>query len=435
MNRRDFAKLAALGVAGISSVGRLRSAETSRAPVFGANDRINVALIGAGTMGGKTHLPSLVGSPQCQLVAICEVDAKVRSAAIEKAKALYAERNGSTWTGTIDEVSDFRDLLGRREVDAVVVATPDHWHVPIAKAAVRAGKDVYVEKPLSLYVTEGRELVDLAQERGAIVQVGSQQRSDERFIIASEFVRNGLLGEVKHVDVSIQTRSGKAERWEPQDVPPELDYDRWVGPAPWSPYHPNRVHYDFRFVPLYSGGEIANWGAHFLDTAQMGLGMDDSGPVEVRGMGQRNPVGSIHSSFFDLDVDYTYGNGITMKLHTGRSGVTFFGTRGQLFVNREELRTDPPELVREYRQELSIRMRKTKGGHLENWFACVRSRRAQDLHAPVQVGHQSAILCHLANISVELGRPLRWDPEREDFFDDAAASAMLNRPVRKGWEI
>lgn len=435
MKRREFIRAAGSVGAGLAFAKVGSSASEKKEKKRKANDRINVGIVGVKNLGGKTHLPSVVGSAECQLVGICDVDSAVLAEAIGNAEAQYAEQEGKSGYKGIKGYGDFREMFQRKDLDAVMIVTPDHWHVPIAKEAIRAGLDVYVEKPLSLHIQEGRELVDLLEEHPQILQVGSQQRSWDRFIIASEFVRNGLLGDIKHVDVSIMTRSGSAEKWEPEPIPPELNYDMWLGPAPWSEYHSERVHYNFRFVPEISGGEIANWGAHFLDTAQMGLGTDLTGPISVRGMGQRNPVGARHTSYFDLDVDYEYANGVTMKLHSGKNGVTFFGTRGQLYVNRDELYTDPPELIREYkeRDDLAIRLRRTKGGHFQNWLSCIRSRKAEDLHASAEIGHRSATICHLANISIELGRPLYWNPDRESFTADAHANALVNRPSRKEW--
>lgn len=437
MNRRDFTKLSALGALGATSSGfaSALAATTPAAAKRSANDRIELALIGAKNQGGRVHLPTLVSSEDCQVVAICDVDSNVQTEAIEKASDQYAEHYGTTKYKGIEGIGDFRDVVARDDIDAVVIATPDHWHVPIAKAAILAGKDVYVEKPLSLHIEEGRELVELTKSHDKIVQVGSQQRSDERFVIASEIVRNGLIGEVRHVEVAINTRSGNAETWEPEPVPLELDYNMWLGPAPWCEYHSERVHYNFRFVPEISGGEIANWGAHFLDTAQSGLGTDNTGPVMVRGMGERNPFGSRHTSFFDIDVDFEYASGITMHLKTGKNGVTFYGTEGQLYVNRGELYTTPKELIRRHSKDLPVSMRYTKGGHLQNWFDCVRSRNTENLHAGVEIGHRSATLCHLSNIAIELKRPLKWDPARESFVQDAHANALRNRPSRVDWAV
>jgi predicted dehydrogenase len=239
---------------------------------------------------------------------------------------------------------------------------------------------------------------------------------------------------VKHADVAIRTREGSNEPFEPQPVPPELDYEMYVGPIPWTDYHPERVHYKFRFVSDFSGGEIANWGAHFLDSAQQALGLDDQSPVRVRGTGKRHPPGSIHSSFFDIDVHYEYADGRTLRLTSAADktlmGITFRGEHATLFVNRDEFTVDKPELLKSLPKEEARAMAKTQGSHMENWLACVRSRRKADLHAPPEIGHRSAILCHLANLAIEVGRPLTWDEERESFVNDAFANALLNRPVR-----
>lgn len=429
MLRRDFLKGGALLGTGLA-FGLNARASAPRSP----NDRINIALIGARNMGGKAHLPSLVGSTDCQLVAICDTDTSVLSAAIEKATVLYAEKNESGAPVGITGYGDYREVLQRDDIDAVLIATPDHWHVPIAKAAVMAGKDVYVEKPLSLYVQEGRELADLLKTYPAIVQVGSQQRSDIRFAIAQQLVSTGALGTITHVDVGIPTRPGSSDQWKPQEVPPELNYDMWLGPVVWTDYHPQRVHYDFRFVPEFSGGDITNWGAHHLDIAQWALGMDASGPISVRGMGERNPHGSIHTPYFDIDVDFEFPNGVPLKLHSKRRGITFYGTEGSLFVDRGVLEANPHELLRQRSRELEETM-KQGGSHRENWMRCIRSRNAADLRAPVEIGHRSATLCHLTNIAIELGRPLEWDPQLEICKNDAHANAMLNRPVRSQWAV
>jgi len=437
MERRTFIKNAAVIGAGMAAaVPATASPKTlpvKAGSIPSVNGRINLALIGARNQGGRVHLPSVVNHPDLHLSAICDVDQGVLQSALDKAKSLLAEE-GKPFE--IKGYRDFRELLLRDDVDAVLIATPDHWHVPMATAAIRAGKDVYVEKPLSLYMEEGRDLANLLKEHPQIVQVGSQQRSGDRFLIASEAVRQGLLGDVHRIDVEIQTRQGKADMWEAQPVPAELDYDLWLGPVTWTDYHPDRVHYNFRFVPEFSGGDITNWGAHHLDIVQQALGMDESGPVFINGRGRRNPAGSVHTPYYGIDVDIRYANGVAVKLRSSseKSGIRFFGSAGSLFVSRDELVSNPPELLRSFPRGLGASLRKTKGSHLTNWIECMKSRRADNLHAPVEIGHRSATVCHLANIAIELRRPLHWDPEREVFLSDAHANALLNRPVRKGWE-
>jgi len=427
--RTMLRNLSAAGVGmGLAGLGWSRSA-------VAANERINVALIGARNMGGKTHLKALVGASECQLVAVCDVDKNVLAAAIGSAEKRYG---GKTKSGTFSGVKgygDFREVMEQKDIDAVVIATPDHWHVPIARAAVLSGKDVYVEKPLSLYVTEGRALLELATERKAMVQVGTQHRSDMRFFTAQAIVKAGMLGDIQGVEIKIPTRSGSGEKWQPETVPPELNYDMWVGPAPFTPYHSKRVHYNFRFVSAFSGGEITNWGAHYLDSAAQALGKDHTGPVHVEGKGQRHPRGSLHDSFFNIDVHYRYADGLKMNLKTGKADITIKGSKGTLSFSRGGFKLTPEALKKSIPKEEARALLKTKGTHLGNWFACVKSRRAEDLHAPLSIGHNSAIMCHQANIAMGLERPLSWDPEKEQFKGDAEANAMLTRTPREKWKV
>lgn len=436
MERRHFIRNLTLAGAGLGMVETSVASESDARTGGGiAGRRIRVGLIGCGNLGVSVHLRSIIGHPDCHLAALCDVDRRHLDSALEAAREQLEGTSESGDAGNIQLTGDFREVLANRNIDAVVIVTPDHWHVPMARAAVMAGKHVYVEKPVSLYVTEGRELVDLVREHNAILQVGSQHRSSSRFFLAQAAVQSGLLGRVDHADVQISTREGSDAPWEPQPVPEELDYNMWVGPAQWIDYHPDRTHYSFRFVPEISGGEIANWGAHYLDSAMQALGLDATGPVAVKGAGRRNPVGSLHTSYFGIDVDYTFPGGITMKLRSDdERGITLRGTEGTLFVNRETLTTDPPELLREIPKDLANSLRKTPGSHFDNWVTSMQNGRPDMLHAPIEIGHAAAILCHLANIAIELDRPLFWDSGRESFRNDAHANALLNRPERSGWD-
>jgi predicted dehydrogenase len=426
MRRRDFLKTTAVSGTAALSPNLIFAAGT---PPSG---RVNVALIGANNMGGKTHLPTIIGENRIQLQAICEADSEVLKKALDKANAGYAEKTKQAGYKGIAGLRDFRELLTRKDIDAVVIAVPDHWHIPMATQFVKAGKAVYVEKPLSLYIQEGREFADLVKQRKAIVQVGTQRRSQDQCIIACELVRNGVLGKIRHVDVTTETRSGDAKPWTGQPVPPELDYEMWSGPGPMSPYHPDRVHYKFRFVTAYSGGDVTNMGAHYIDVAQWGLGVDESGPVTVSGSGKRNPEGSIHDCYYDVDVDFTYANGTTLKFKTGKGGVVFHGEKGTLDTTKD-LRSNPPELVRTNRDAFPLRFRKTPGNHMPNWIQCILDNKPENLHAPVEIGHRSASACHLVNLAMMAGRKLQWDPAAEKFVNDEEANKLLSRPRRQAW--
>jgi len=390
-----------------------------------ASRRITTALVGSGSRGQQI----MAGGDQ--VVAVCDVDAKHREAAKAKIDAMSGSQDCAAY-------GDFRDVLARDDIDAVVVATPDHWHVPIAIAAVKAGKAVYVEKPLTLTIREGRILADVVRRYGAILQVGSQQRSGEyeRFTRACELVRNGRIGEVQKVRVEIPTRPGSDKPWSPRPAPPELDYELWLGPAPWAPYHPDRCHYKFRFVSDYSGGDVTNWGAHQLDIAQWGIGADGSGPLEVEGRGKRNATG-LHDAFYDVEVDYTYAGGVKVELRSGGNGVRFEGPEGWVYVSRERLDAEPKSLLtsRIRPDEIHLAPEGTAGTHMGIWLDCIRTRNPKGLNAPVEVGHRSATVCHLANIAMELGRKLKWDPAEEQFIDDEEANRLCWRPMRDPWQI
>ena len=296
-----------------------------------ASERITTALIGSGGRGQQI----IEGGGQ--VLAVCDVDTKHAQAAKAKIDAKAGNRDCKIYR-------DFREVLARDDIDAVVIATPDHWHTPMAIAAIEANKAVYIEKPMTLTIDEGRQLVDAVRRYGAILQVGSQQRSDEKFIRACECVRNGRVGELRTVRVDIPTRAGNNQPWAPESVPPELDYEAWLGPAPWAPYHRDRCHYNFRFVTDYSGGDVTNWGAHQLDIAQWGIGADAAGPVEVTGSGKRNTNG-LHDTFYEVQVDFTYANGVKVHLGSSGNGVRFEGSQGWVYVSRSELKADPAAIL------------------------------------------------------------------------------------------
>jgi len=393
------------------------------------SQRITTALIGSGSRGQQI----MAGGDK--VVAACDVDAKRRADTKAKIDAM---------SGTSDcaAYGDFRDVLARDDIDAVVVATPDHWHVPIALAAVKAGKAVYVEKPLSLTIRQGRILADAVRRYGTVLQVGSQQRSPEyeAFTRTCELVRNGYIGELKKARVEIISRSGNNNPWAPRAVPPELDYEMWLGPAPYSPYHPDRVHYKFRFVSDFSGGDLTNWGAHHLDIAQWGIGADDSGPVEVVGTGKRN-INGIHDTFYDINVDFLYAGGVKVELRSlsgsGSGGVRFEGTEGWIFVGREGMTAEPASLTTARLGPDAIRLAPPDrpNTHMGIWLEAIRTRKPKSLNVPAEIGHRSATVCHLANIAMALKRKLTWDPTGEQFVGDDEANKMTWRPMREPWQI
>ena len=417
--RRDFlgkTAQAGLGLALPTLLpARVWSAETA------LNERINLGFIGVGGMG-TGHLKGLVGNSQVQVRAVCDVFEPHRT----RAKGIVDERYGNTDCAAYN---DYRDLLARGDIDAVVISTPDHWHTLTSIHACQAGKDVYCEKPLTLTIGEGRELVHAVRRYGRVLQVGSQQRSDENFRFACELVRSGRIGKVHTVRTGFgygpQGGSGVD-----QDPPPHLDWDLWLGPAPYVPFNPDRHPSNFRWFYDYSGGKMTDWGAHHNDIAQWGLGMDGSGPVEIEGQGRFPTEGNYDTAIW-FHIEYTYANGVKLICGEGH-GVRFEGTEGWVHVDRGFLEADPPELLQEKLGPEDVHLYESPGHH-QDWLNCLRTR--QSPICDVEIGHRSATVCHLGNIAIRLGRKLHWDPQREQFIDDEGANRWRNKPYRAPWHL
>jgi predicted dehydrogenase len=380
-------------------------------------------------MDGFDVLAKDGGKLNCTAAALCDVDSTVLASAASR-----VEKAGNK--PQVD--GDYRRMLDRKDLDAIVVSTPDHWHALMAIDACRAGKDVYCEKPLTLFVTEGRRMVEVARETGRIMQTGSQQRSDDRFRQACELVRNGKLGQIKQVLVGIPKPNYPplAKAVPDSDPPSELNYDLWLGPAPLRPYNANRVHYNFRFFFDYSGGQMTNFGAHHLDIAQWGLGMDDTGPVAIEGTGTYPAEKHLCEVTNTCRVTYTCANGVQIILGQQQKdipdAVTFVGEKGKIHVTRGKITADPTELLKTELTSSDIRLPVSKD-HYANFLDCIKSRERPI--CDVEIGHRTATVCHLGNISLRLGRKVQWDPAKEQIIGDADAAAMLTRPYREPWKL
>lgn len=399
---------------------------------LGANDRIQLGFIGCKNRGmqnleGFGIVGRQAGQWAVDCAALCDVDAKVLAAAARTVEK--AARAPSTF-------ADWRQLLQRKDLDAVVISVPDHWHALMTIEACRAGKDVYCEKPLTLFVTEGRKMVEVARQTGRVVQTGSQQRSDSRFRLACELARNGKLGKLHTILVGIPRPNHATQAVPDSDPPPELDYDMWLGPAPWRPYNVNRVHYNFRFFWDYSGGQMTNFGAHHLDIAQWALGMDDSGPLAIEGTGTFPPQKELCEVTDTCRVTFEYAGGVKVVLGQQQPDipdqVTLIGDRGRVHVTRSRITADPPELLKIELGSSDVRL-DTNPNHYQNFLDCIRTR--QRPVADVEIGHRTATVCHLGNIAIRMGRKITWDPVREQIVGDAEAAAMLSRPYRAPWKL
>lgn len=381
------------------------------------SDRILIGCIGVGNQGGGNLAKHLANT-----IAVCEVDSERLTAA----KGRVEKANGKPCGAH----ADYRRLLDDKDVDAVVVTTPDHWHALMTVDACAAGKDVYCEKPLSLTVADGQAMVKAARAHNRIVQTGSQQRSDAHFRLACELVRSGRIGKVHTVRAGISGVNLRGEVTPDCDPPAELDFDFWLGPAPKRPYNPQHVHYNFRFFWDYSGGQMTNWGAHHLDIAQWGLGMDESGPVSIEGKA-RYQKDHLYEVPEWCEVVYQYADGVKMICGQGqRGGTTFEGDKGTLHVNRKGMETNPPELAQEALSAADVHLYESENHHT-NWLECIKTRKLPI--CDIAIGHRSATVCHLGNIAARTGRPIQWDPEKETIVGDDAAREMLSRPYRAPW--
>lgn len=388
------------------------------------SEKITMGVIGSGGQG-TSNMTGFLGSHEVQMVAIADVDKSHREAAAAIVNMKYGNKDCAL-------SNDFRELNGRDDIDAVIVATPDHWHVLIGIDALKKGKDAYVQKPLAWSVEEGRALCDAVTKHGRVLQTGSQQRSESQFRQACELVRNGRVGTLKYVNIGIPDNNKFCEpTWSPEPVPEGFDYDFWLGPAPWAEYHHQRCHYEFRFLLDYSGGQVTNFGAHNLDIAQWGLGMDDSGPVEVNGNGVF-PASGLFTTATQVYFECKYANGVELVCKTGKFGMTFEGTDGTIYVDRKGIRSWPEDILKEEIGENEIHLYKSDN-HYQNFIDCVKSRK--DPICTAEVGHRSSTVCNIGNIAMRLGRRLEWDPAAERFPKDDEANTYLGRKMRGNWSL
>jgi predicted dehydrogenase len=393
------------------------------------NDKPNVALIGC---GGRGQADAHEALPFCNIVAVCDVDDRHAQAAAQ--------------TFNAKPYKDFRKVLERDDIHAIITGTPDHWHTLVNLAALKAGKDIYSEKPLTLTIDEGKRLVDAVKKSGRILQVGSQQRSDPKFRLACEVVRNGRIGKLREVTV-ILPQGARGGPFRSRPAPEGLDWEMWLGQTPKVDYVEQRSHSTFRYWWEYSGSTLTDWGAHHNDIALWGMGMEHSGPVSVCGKPAVEMVPGGYTAFSEYHVEYTYANGVqhhcisTMD-DTGfgavvrkgpgtlHNGVRFDGADGWVWVTRGELRASKPDILEEPFDSKAERLY-VSNDHKVNFFDCIRTRK--EPVAPAEVGHRSISVCHLGVISMRIGRELKWNPERQHFANDPDANKWLSRPQRAPW--
>jgi predicted dehydrogenase len=457
INRRRFLKTAAAITAATGVPAWFLEQDRAQAATpkpLSANDKPGIALVGCGGQGrGDCGAARRFG----EVVAVCDVDKSHAAAAAEQFKS--GAKTPVVYT-------DFRKLMERDDVHTIITGTPDHWHTLVNLLAVRTGKDVYSEKPLTLCIDEGKRLVKAVRENGRILQVGSQQRSDKNFRLACELVRNGRIGKLQHIIVGLPT-GPKGGPFQPIAIPDGLDWDFYVGQAPKMDYlgeielkknadgTETRIskarcgHWDFRWWYCFSGGQMTDWGAHHNDIAQWGNGTERSGPVEIDGQSLSEMTPGGFTAAANYRIDMKYANGVTMTIVDGNTGtdrnvvgsatktpngIQFLGSDGWVFVARGSIKSSKPELLETPLPEDRAVKLYSSSDHMGNFFDCVRSRKAPI--CDVEIGHRSISVAHLGVISIRMKQPLKWNPELEQFTGANAGEAnkWLAREQRKPYD-
>lgn len=426
VSRRQFLKNTAIVSAGVFIVPRhVLGGKGYIAP----SDQVTLGFIGTGRQGIGLANPFL-DTGEAKIIAACDVYAAKLKAFTDKVNAWYAAKAAqSNYTGCTPFI-DFRELLQRKDIDAVVIASPDHWHAVHVVRAAKAGKDIYCEKPLSLTIKEGKAMVRAVRKHKRVFQTGSMQRSWPEFRQAVNLVRNGYIGEIKTVKVSV---GGPPEPYNlPAEAIPEgLDWKFWLGPNYDAPYNNALAPLpgaDFwarwRYFKGFGGGGLSDWGAHMFDIAQWALDMDGSGPVKIT-----PPDGSAIRF-----LTFEYSNGITMTHENFgiSNAVRFIGSKGQIDVQRRKLETTPVEL-KDHVFGANEKLVYHSENHYKDWLQAIKTRK-QPI-CDIETGHRTATVCNLGNIAYELKRPLAWDSEKEKFVDDAAANKLRGRKMRKPWRV
>ena len=459
VSRRAFLKGAAGAAAAIGTAAVVPASALGREGTAAPSNRLTVGVIGTGNQS-TIDLPAFLNNEDVQVVAVCDVNTASggylpgqflgRDPARKLVETFYAGKARSGSYKGCAAHHDFREVIDRRDIDVVAIITPDHWHGPMVVMAAAAGKDIWCQKPLSLTIQHGQEMVKAVRKHGRILQTGSQFRSSPANRLCCELVRNGRIGKLQRIHTYLAPNNfeGPGPGWQPMPVPPGFDYEMWLGPAPWAPYHADRCFYRFRFIFDYSGGQMTNFGAHSNDIAQWGNGTDHTGPVEIEGLeAEWPPKGSLFNTALRSRFRARYANGVELICQTGepRMGARFEGTEGWIQFGFGGLKAQPESLLQstigpsEIHLQQSLPERKEDvyrqylPDHVRNFLNAVKARK--DPIAPVEIGHRTASLCHLGNIAIRLMRKLQWDPEKEQFLGDAEANALLARPLRPPWHL
>ncbi len=443
MKRRDFLKRTAIASGALAMPFIIPAGCRGKDGKTAPSDRIVMGGIGIGGMG-RHDMTQFLKNPDVQYVAVCDVDKSQRAKALEFVTKRYSNNDAR-------EYNDFREFLEKEKLDAVHIAVPDHWHAIPSIAAANKGLDIYGQKPLARSIGEGRAIVNAVEKNKIVWQTGSQQRSDAHFLKACELVRNGKIGKVSRVEVGLPNFDAKRGQPAVQPVPEGLDWNMWLGPAPKVPYR-GILHWDWRWILDYSGGQLTDWAGHHIDIAQWGLGFERTGPVEVEGTGWYND-GDIFNIPHSFDIQYKYSNGIEMnianidkfvKMRKGKKGwdrndngqlgmgAVWYGDEGWIHVNRGGLWAEKPEILDFEIGSGDVKLYKSPGHYLD-FINCIKSR--QEPVAPVEIGQRSISVALLGEIAMTTGEKLKWNPKTERFTNSATANGLLMKPYSNNWKL
>ncbi len=431
-DRRSFLKRAALAAGAWSAPVVIPASAWGGPAAPSPSQRVAVGMIGMGRQARLVNLKQFLAMPDVQVVAVCDVDRWRLEEARKAADAHYGRKSRSgTYRGCV-AVVDFRELLARRDVDAAMISTPDHWHVPMALAALEAGKDVSLEKPITRTIAEGRRLADAVRRTGRVFRVDSEFRTTPGVHRAAELVRNGRIGKVLRVTVGVPGTDVGCPPQPEMPVPPELDYERWQGPAPRAPYTEKRVHKPKAYERpgwmrhlFYCDGMITNWGTHLHNGAMWCTDLERTGPVEVEGTGTYPPADSFWNVLLKFEVTYRFANGIHWTYRTEQPYFKIEGTEGWVYADFQKIRTHPESLADAPLRPGELRF--PRKSDKQDFIDCVKTR--SETLEPAEVGHRVTSLCHLGHIAIQVGKRLQWDPQQERFLNSDEANALLDRPI------
>jgi hypothetical protein len=424
LTRRDFLARTAAG-AGMAVPYLVRSSALGKAGKVAASERITLGMIGTGDHGRGVNLSTFLTFSDARVVAVCDAVREQRELARGMVNSKYGNQDCAVY-------GDFREVLARPDIDAVMISTPDHWHVPISIAAAQAGKDVECEKP-TLTVEQGRRLVETMKRYNRVFQWSTEDRAVDVYHRMCELVRNGRIGKIHTIKVELPSGPAQPGNPQPMPVPDGFDYDMWLGPAPWAPYTKDRCLYNFRWLLDYSGGELTDWGAHLLDGAQWGNNTEHTGPVEVEGKGVFWREG-LYNTAKEFHIEYTYADGVKLIVNSGTPSLRFEGTDGWIGNRgwRAPLQAEPASILDSVIGPNEIHLY-TAQSEQRNFLDCVKSR--QECYFPPEIGQRCFTIAHIGNIAMMLGRKLKWNPETERFTNDDEANRMLGRAMRSPWHL